>query len=70
MVEQADFAELTRRIGALESRVTAASESQCTAERPHPNRLVFVRRGPGRGEYMCECGMVYEKDGNGGLRDI
>jgi len=69
VVQQADLDVLIAQIAALEVRVTAASDSQCTPELPHPDRLVFLRQSAGYGYYMCSCGMVYEKNGRGGLRE-
>jgi len=61
--------DLVARIERLEARTTAAPGGVCSAELPHPNKLVYVRRSAGSGQYMCECGQVYEKDG-GRLREV
>lgn len=44
-----------------------APGGQCSSTRPHPRGLVFMR---GPNTYMCECGKVYEKNGQGGLREV
>lgn len=41
---------------------------RCRAEYPHEGKLRYTRGNPG--VYHCECGMVYEKDGRGGLRAV
>jgi len=39
--------------------------AHCTAEYPHEGKLRYARGNPG--VYTCECGMLYKKDGAGGL---
>jgi len=70
MVTPADISAINDRLDGLAARITAASDSQCSATNPHADQLVFLRTGQGMGHYQCRCGMVYEKDGRGGLRDI
>lgn len=62
------------RLDALEAqmqtvldRVSVVPGGQCSAERPHPNKLVFMR---GPNHYACECGQLYAKDGKGGLQEV
>lgn len=50
----------------LKERVLPLSGPQCGPERPHPNKLSYMR---GPNQYLCECGMVYVKDGKGGLKE-
>jgi len=45
---------------------TRVVDERCTAERPHPDGLVF-QRGPN--VYTCRCGQTYVKAGNGLLRE-
>lgn len=51
-------------IDRLELRISTQAGIQCTAARPHPDRMVF-QRGPD--VYVCDCTMIYRKDGRGGL---
>lgn len=41
---------------------------RCRADYPHDGKLRYSRGSPG--QYRCECGAVYEKDGRGGLRAV
>lgn len=60
-LNEADRSEIARMI-ADGQRVTP-----CSAENFHQGRLHYS--GGRSGMYVCECGMRYEKDGHGGLRD-
>jgi len=56
---------LMRRIDTLTDRMSGQQGAQCSAERPHPGRLVYLRSS---NDYSCDCGMVYEKNAQGGLK--
>jgi len=55
------------RLAALERRAvpTPAIGGQCTAALPHAD--LGFQRGPNL--YRCPCGMIYRKDGKGGLEN-
>jgi len=63
--------DLDARLERLEALAAAGGAhdgpATCTAERPHPNKLVYLR---GPNEYHCECGQVYVKNGAGGLKEV
>jgi len=54
-------------VAAIGRRLNVSSGALCTAERTHPGKLTFIR---GVNEYICECGQVYRKDGQGGLQEV
>ena len=58
---QVDREEIAMMIAAAQKPVV------CTAENPHQGRLHYA--GNKSGEYLCECGMRYQKDGRGRLRE-
>lgn len=62
---QAEIDTLNERLLSVERALVAALGSQCTAERPHPDGLVYIR---GPNEYQCRCGKVYVKSA-GGLKE-
>lgn len=57
---------LERRLADLEGRALApgAGVAQCTASNPH-DTLAWDRK-----RYLCRCGKVYRKDGEGGLMEV
>jgi len=62
---------LGRRMDTMEQRMQVAPGGQCSAAYPHPDRLVFIRgTGPAGNHYACSCGMLYRKDGQGGLLEV
>lgn len=66
-----DLEDLEHRVSELEAwqsrKSSDAVMGQCTAGRPHPNQLVYLR---GPNQYHCTCGAVYVKDGAGGLKEV
>lgn len=66
MTMPVDLFELRAEIAKqLEGAIRPAT-IQCNAQLPH-DTIVF-QRGPNM--YLCRCGMKYEKDGRGGLREV
>lgn len=64
------YLTIEERISLLEAATRVSADygtAGCTAERPHPGQLVYLR-GPNR--YDCPCGKSYLKDGAGGLKDV
>jgi len=66
MTQAADIEELKEQIDLINTRLRQAVGVQCTEARPH-DTLIF-QRGPN--VYICECAMVYRKDGKGGLTEV
>jgi len=50
----------------IENRLSATPGGRCSALRPHPDQLVYMR---GPNHYACQCGQIYKKDGSGGLME-
>jgi len=64
----AAIAALQAELTALTLQLGAPVQGSCSAEYPHPDKLIF-RRGPNT--YRCtEDGNIYRKDGQGGLVDV
>jgi len=78
MAQEQDVAQLAAlledfriRFDRMEQRMQGSATAQCSAEYPHPDRLVFIRGGPAQGNhYVCTCGMMYRKNGQGGLMEM
>ncbi len=59
--------DLDARMKALEKKPKAMPvDAQCDPLLPH-DTMVF-QRGPN--VYRCACGMLYKKDGKGGLQEV
>jgi len=66
MVTEENFAALQREVDLINARLQTQLRNQCVETRPH-DMMVFQR---GANVYLCECGMVYRKDGKGGLLEV
>jgi len=76
MAQAASIAELAAliqgmgaRLDGLEQRLQTTPGGQCSADFPHPDRLIFMR-SPAGNHYVCSCGKRYRKDGRGGLAEM
>lgn len=58
---------LEATVARLEARLGSTAGGMCSAQYPHPDRLVYQR---GANTYSCDCGMLYRKDGVGGLLEV
>jgi len=58
---------LARTVDTLSLRLTATGTGRCSPAYPHPEGLSFMR---GINQYICQCGQIYQKDGQGALREV